>query len=100
MLDETDQPRLADHIEEASDIGVQYEAHLGAADADHQCVERVMRPPLRPESVREPEEIRLVNLVQHRNHSPLDDLVLQSRDRKRTLPTVRLGNIYLSLIHI
>jgi hypothetical protein len=43
-----------------------------------------------PESVREAEEVFLVDLVEDRDHSALDDLVLQRRDPERALRTIRL----------
>ena len=93
MLQEADQPFLADFIEERSDIGVQYVVHLGAGDADHQCVQRIVLAALGSESVREPEEILLVDRVQHRDRRPLDDLVLKGGNRKWALPAVRLRDI-------
>ena len=47
----------------------------------------------RPEPVREPEEIFLVDRVQHLHHRALDDLVLQRRDAERALPAVRFGYV-------
>src|SRR6266849_4837669 len=44
----------------------------------------------RPDPVREPEEILLVDRVQHLDHRTLDDLVLQRCDAERALPAVRL----------
>jgi hypothetical protein len=52
-----------------------------------------MRAASGPESVREPEEVFLVDRVEHRSHRPLDDLVLQRGDRERTLPAVRLWDV-------
>src|SRR5207244_4360595 len=49
--------------------------------------------PPRPESVREPEEVFLVDRVQHLDGRPLDDLVLQRGHRERALSTVRLGYV-------
>src|SRR6516164_3217464 len=43
-----------------------------------------------PESVREAFEVGLVNLVEDRHHSLLDDLVLQCRDAQGALPPVGL----------
>src|SRR6266571_3648267 len=43
--------------------------------------------------VRDSEELFLVDRVQQRDHRPLDDLVLQGRDRERALPAVRLGYV-------
>jgi hypothetical protein len=93
MLHELDQPFLAHRVEERSDIGVQYPVHLLAADPDHERIHRIMRAASRPEPVREPEEVLLVDRVQHRSRRPLDDLVFESRNRERTLPPIRLGYV-------
>src|SRR4051794_21500993 len=42
------------------------------------------------ESVREPEEVFLVDRVQHRDGRPLDDFVLKSGNRERALLAIRL----------
>lgn len=43
-----------------------------------------------PEPVREPEEVLLVDRIQHHHDRALDDLVLQRRNRQRALAAVRL----------
>ena len=48
---------------------------------------------LRSEPIREPEEVFLVDRVQHRYHCPLDDLVLKCSDSKRALSTIWLRYI-------
>ena len=58
-------------------IGVQYVVHLGAGDADHQRVQRIVLAAPRSKSVREPEKLLLVDRVQHRYRRPLDDFVLK-----------------------
>ena len=50
----------------------------------------MMRGAPRPEPVGEPEEVRLVDSVQHLDHRPLEDLVLQRSDPERPQPPVRL----------
>jgi site-specific DNA recombinase len=90
MLQEADQPFLVDLVEERSDVGVQYIAHLLAVDSDAERIHRIMRAAPRPEPVREPEEVFLVDRAQHRGYRPLDDLVLQSGNRERALPAIRL----------
>ena len=62
-------------------------------DPDTERIQRVVRAAPRPESVREPEEVFLVDRVQQRDHRPLDDLVLKGRDRERALPAIRLGDV-------
>src|SRR6266481_8626369 len=49
-----------------------------------------MRAAIRPKSVREAFEVGLVNLVEHRQHSLLDDLVLQCCDAQGALPPIGL----------
>ena len=77
MFQKADEPFLADFIEKRSDVGVQYVVHLGAGDADHQRVQRIVLAALGSKSIREPEEFLLVDRVQHRYGRPLDDLVLK-----------------------
>src|SRR5512144_79826 len=93
MLQEADQPFLVDLVEERSDVGVQYEAHLLAVDSDAQRIQRIMRAAPSPKSVRDAEKVFLVDRVQQRDHRPLDDLVLQRGDRERALSSVRLGYV-------
>jgi hypothetical protein len=93
MLHEPYEPFLAHRVKERSDVGVQCPAHLPAVDPDTERIQRIVRTAPRPESVREPEEVFLVDRVQQRDHRPLDDLVLKGRDRERALPAIRLGDV-------
>src|SRR6476469_2442861 len=63
---------------------------LPAVDPDTERIQRIVRAASRPEPVRDSEELFLVDRVQQRGHRPLDDLVLQGRDRERALPAIRL----------
>src|SRR5271157_3344185 len=49
-----------------------------------------MRAATGPEAVRKAFEVGLVNLVEDRHHSLLDDLVLQRRDAQGALPPIGL----------
>ena len=71
------QGALCSTFQERSDIGVQYVVHLGAGDADHQGVQRIVLASPGSKSIREPEEFLLIDRVQHRYRRPLDDLVLE-----------------------
>src|SRR3981081_1891867 len=86
MFQETDQPLLANLIEERSDVGVQDEAHLVAVHPDTERIQRVMRATPWSESIREPEEVFLVDRVQQCDYRPLDNLVLEGCDPERTRP--------------
>jgi hypothetical protein len=80
-------------VEERSDVGVQYPAHPPAVDPDTERIQRIVRAAPTPESVRESEEVFLVDHIQQRDHRPLEDLVLKGRDRERALPAIRLGDV-------
>ena len=58
-----------------------------------QGIQRIVLAAPGPEPVREPEEVLLVDRVQHRDRRPLDDLVLQGGDRQRALPAIRLRDV-------
>src|SRR3954464_11574859 len=70
VVQETEEPFLAHRVEERPDVGVQDGAHLGAGDPDRERIERVVRPAPGPEAIREPEEVLLVDRVQHRRRGP------------------------------
>src|SRR5262249_37599817 len=63
VLQEADQPVLTDLIEEAADISIQYPVHLCAADSDDERVQCIMWAAARSKTVREPEEILLIDRV-------------------------------------
>src|SRR5262249_49994318 len=52
-----------------------------------------MRAATGPESVRKAFEVDLINLVEDRHHSLLNDLVLQCCDAQRALPPIGLRDI-------
>jgi hypothetical protein len=93
MLQETNQPIVADRVEELADVGVQYPVHLGARDSNGQCIEGIMLPPLGSESIRESQEILLVDRIEYRHERTLNDFILQRRDTERTLPSIRFGYV-------
>ena len=93
MLQKTNRPFLTDFVKEAADVGIENPVHLRVVDSDTERVERIVRAPPWPEPIREPEEVFLVDRVQHRRRRSLDDLVLQSGDRERTLSPVRLWDV-------
>src|SRR5262245_11232264 len=52
-----------------------------------------MRASTRPEPIGKAFEVDLVNLIEDRHHSLLNNFVLQSRDAQRTLPPISLRNV-------
>ena len=93
VFDEPHHPIVADVVEEASDVGVQYPVHRLALDANRERVQRVVLSPSRPEPVGEADEVRLVDRIENLHHRALDDLVLQRRDPQRPLPAVRFRDV-------
>jgi hypothetical protein len=90
VLNEPDQLFFADRIEEGRYVGVENEVHSLGANPDRQRVQRIVLATFWSEPVAEAEEVLLINGIQHRDGRPLDDLVLQGRDRERALFPIRL----------
>jgi Transposase domain (DUF772) len=84
-------------LEERSDVGVQYRVHFRAVDPDTERVQRIMRAPPGSESIREPEEVFLVDRVEQRDRRPLDDFVLQSHPTHALRVRDVLGELNRSL---
>src|SRR6266540_3455271 len=94
VLEELHQPHVIEAGEEVAEIRVEHPVHLLAFDPDHQRVQRIVRPAPGPESVREAEEVRLVDGVQYLDDGALDDLVLQRGNPERPQPPVRLRDVH------
>ena len=83
MLEELQQPALIEPREEVADVSVEHEVHLLAHDPDRERIQRIMLRAPRPKPVRETKKVLLVDGVQHLDHRPLEDLVLQRGDPER-----------------
>jgi hypothetical protein len=84
---------MIDAGEEVADIRVEHPAHLLVVDPGRERIQRVMRAASRSESIREADEVRLVDAVQHLHDGTLQDLVLQRRDTERPQAPVSLRDI-------
>ena len=93
MLQELDQPFLAERVEEPFDIGVQYPVHTLRLNPEREGIHCIMLPSARPESIRESPEVRLVNGIEHLHDCPLDDFVFQGSHAQRTNAAVGLRNV-------
>src|ERR1700680_5285175 len=85
MFDEGDQPLLANFIKKGANVRVENEVHLLAGDPDAERVQRIVLSAPRPEPITEPEELLLVDAVQHGDGRPLDNLVFQGGHRQWAL---------------
>src|SRR3984957_11859314 len=88
MLDELDHPRFVEVIEEALDVGIKYVVHLPFHERIGQRIKRLMLAASRTKSIREAEEVLLIDMVEDGDHCALDGLVLQCGDPERTFPSV------------
>jgi hypothetical protein len=94
VLEELHKPGVIQAREEVAEIRVKHPVHLAVLNRDRQRIQRVMRSATGPEPVGEPQEVRLVDGVQHLNHGALDDLVLQRGDPERPQPPVGLRDVH------
>jgi hypothetical protein len=79
--------------EEVRHVGVEHPAHLPVFDPYRQRIQRIVLVAPWSEPVREAEEVRLVDVVQHPDNGTLGDLILQAYDAERPLPPVCLWDI-------
>ena len=93
MLQEPDQPIVADRVEERPDIGIKNPADVASLDPIRERVQRVVLAAPGSEPVAEAQELRLVDRRQDHDHRRLDNLVLDGGDAERPLPAIRLRNI-------
>src|SRR3954468_5881980 len=85
---------MANRVKEALKVGIDDPAHpLRFAYSDHQGIQRIVLAAPGPKTVREPEEVFLIDLVQYGGGCSLDNLVLTGRHSERPLPSVGLGYI-------
>jgi len=84
QLDQLHQLFMADIVEKALDIGIQYPVHLLRHDSRRERVQRVLRAAPRPETIRETGKVLLVNLLENRCHSLLHDFVFHRRNPATT----------------
>jgi len=93
MLYELEQPAFVEVIEKAADICIQNVVHLLVLYRERQCIQRIVLAAPRAKTVRETEKVLLVNLIEDGDRGSLDDLVFQSCDPQRTLPSIRLLDV-------
>jgi hypothetical protein len=80
MLNELHRPFVAHVVKETSNVRIEHPVHSFPLDANRQRVQRLMWAATGPEPIRKAFEVDLINLVENRHHSLLNNLVLQRRD--------------------
>jgi hypothetical protein len=76
--------------QEAANVRVKNVVHLLARDPDDKRVKRIVLAALWSEPVREPEEVLLIDPVEHHERCSLDNLAFEGGDRERALPAIGL----------
>jgi hypothetical protein len=74
---------VVQRIEEPADVGIEHPVHPSRVETDRERIQRGMRAASRPEPVREPEEVRVVDRIQHLDDGALDNPVFQRGNPER-----------------
>src|SRR6266446_170713 len=90
VLDELHQPPMVEGVEKPTDVRIEHPVHPLRRDPDRQRIPRLLRTAPRPEPVREPENVDLVDRIQDRDDRALDQLVLERGNAERPEPPVGL----------
>jgi len=93
MLDEADQPILADLVEKGLNVAIEHPVDPSLPDPERERIQRLMLGALWSETVAEAQELRLIDRRQDCHHRSLDDLVLYGSDAERSLSAIRLRYI-------
>src|SRR5260370_449812 len=99
MLHELDQPAFVEVIEKASDVSVQNVVHFLLQERVRQRIQRLMLAAPRAKTIRDAENVFLVDLLEDGDHGMLDQFVLDSRDREWALPPIFILYVHSSRGH-
>src|SRR5581483_5456134 len=91
VLEKLHQPPVVEGVEKPTDVGIEHPVHSLRQEPNRERIQSVMRAAPRPESVREAEEVDLVDRAEHLG--TLDDLVLQRGNAERGHLPVRLRDV-------
>src|SRR5581483_9653910 len=93
MLDKSQHPIVIYLVKVTSNIRIEYPTYLLEADCGSQYIKRHVRSTSRSKSVREAEEVHLVDGAEHFRHGTLENLVLQGHDPQWPLSAIRFRNV-------
>src|SRR5215472_10925988 len=88
VLQELYQPSVVDFVEEAFHIQIEYEVHLLCGNRIGQRIQCVMLAPAGANTVTEPQEIHLIDRIEHLDHGSLEDFVLQRGNPQRAFASI------------
>ena len=75
------------------DVRIEHPVHLLPENTNVESVQRVVLAASRPESVRKPEKVFLVDCFQNRRDCLLNDFVLQAQNAQGPFRAIRLRNV-------
>src|SRR6266851_9475019 len=87
------QPSVVDGVEEGSDVEIEHPVHALRHHRLFQGGQGGVRAAPRPEAVAEPQEVRLLDLIQHLGYRALDNLVLEGGNAEGPEATVAFRDI-------
>jgi len=96
MLHELDHPTFVEVIEKTSNVGIKNVVHLLLQERIRQRIQRIVLAAPRTKSIRKPEKVFLINLVEDDGHGLLDQFVFQGRNPQWTLPPICLLYVHSS----
>ena len=99
MLDKVHGPLVTHVVEEAANVRIKHPVHSLPLDAHRQRVQRLVRAAPGSEPIRKAFEVDLVDLVENRHHSMLNDLVLQCCDAQRDV-AARQPSVYRLVLQV
>ena len=71
---------MSNFIEKTPNVGVKNPIHFPPHDSYPERIQRIMRASPGSETIREPQKVLFVNLIEDRHHRVLDDLIFQRSD--------------------
>jgi hypothetical protein len=77
VLDKLHQPFLIESVIKLPDVGIEHPVHWSRSDSDCQCIQRLVWAAPWSETIREPQEVRFIDRVQHLDRGTLNNLVFQ-----------------------
>ena len=93
VLDNLHQPCVVNRLVQAPNVGIAYPVDVALFNPDCDCIQRVVRAAAWAGTVREPEQLLLVESVEHLDCRPLDACVFQRRLADGSLATISFRNV-------
>src|SRR3974377_2113344 len=99
VFDESYEPWSAQSIEEPRYVGVENPVDFACVDSVCECIQRIVLAAPGSEPVAEPQELRLVDRREDRNHRCLADFIFPRSKSERPLFAIRLGYVFATRWH-